>query len=181
MSEPLTKVDSAVQGLESPVKEKAAHRRASSAAAAGVLTVDELRDKKVPLVLAPETQRTGWKINTSPMTIEEKEILKKPLITPPVKRIDLHFPYGVVVTARNLKGLTIKDALDAIYKQNRKKDDDEIERPYFEGFEWNGEHPSLSEDDRMKEWTILHVRLTSTPTVSNTGGGKKKKNKGGDA
>lgn len=43
------------------------------------------------------------------------------LVTPPVKKIDLHFPLGLEVTARNLKGVTIKDALDAIYKQFKKK------------------------------------------------------------
>jgi len=47
--------------------------------------------------------------------------LKKYLTTPPVKKIDLHFPLGLEVVARNLKGVTIKDALDAIYKQYRKK------------------------------------------------------------
>lgn len=43
------------------------------------------------------------------------------LTEPPVKKIDLHFPLGLEVTARNLKGVTIKDALDAIYKQFKKK------------------------------------------------------------
>ena len=43
------------------------------------------------------------------------------LTTPPVKKIDLHFPLGLEVTARNLKGVTVKDALDAIYKQFKKK------------------------------------------------------------
>lgn len=61
------------------------------------------------------------KINTSPSTVEEKDILKKPLTTPLVKKIDLHFPLGLEVTARNLKGVTIKDALDAIYKQFKKR------------------------------------------------------------
>lgn len=51
----------------------------------------------------------------------EKSYLKKMLTEPPVKKIDLHFPLGLEVTARNLKGVTIKDALDAIYKQFRKK------------------------------------------------------------
>ena len=57
------------------------------------------------------------------MSIEEpeKSFLKKMLTEPPVKKIDLHFPLGLEVTARNLKGVTIKDALDAIYKQYRKK------------------------------------------------------------
>jgi hypothetical protein len=38
-----------------------------------------------------------------------------------VRKIDLHFPLGLEVTARNLKGVTIKDALDAIHKQFKKK------------------------------------------------------------
>jgi hypothetical protein len=53
--------------------------------------------------------------------LDDKETLKKMLTNPPVKKIDLHFPLGLEVTARNLKGVTIKDALDAIYKQYRKK------------------------------------------------------------
>ena len=55
------------------------------------------------------------------MSLEEKEVLKKHLTTPPVKKIDLHFPLGLEVTARNMKGVTIKDALDAIHKQFKKK------------------------------------------------------------
>jgi hypothetical protein len=63
------------------------------------------------------------RINKSPMGLEEpeKSALKKMLTNPPVKKIDLHFPLGLEVTARNMKGVTIKDALDAIYKQYRKK------------------------------------------------------------
>ena len=61
------------------------------------------------------------KINTSPSSIDEKDILKKLLTTPPVKKIDLHFPLGLEVTARNLKGVTIKDALDAIHKPYKKR------------------------------------------------------------
>ena len=60
-------------------------------------------------------------MNTSPTTIDDKDSLKKPLCTPMVKKIDLHFPLGLEVTARNLKGVTIKDAVDAIYKQFKKK------------------------------------------------------------
>lgn len=48
-------------------------------------------------------------------------MLKKYLVTPPVKKIDLIFPLGTKVTARNLHGVTIKDALDAMYKLNKKK------------------------------------------------------------
>ena len=47
--------------------------------------------------------------------------MKKLLTTPPIKKIDLRFPLGLEVTARNLKGVTIKDALDVIYKQYKKK------------------------------------------------------------
>lgn len=62
------------------------------------------------------------KLNTSPATIEDKEVLKKPLTKPLVKKIDLVWPTGLKVTARNMtKGVTIKDALDAIYKQYKKK------------------------------------------------------------
>lgn len=61
------------------------------------------------------------KINTSPNTVEDAAILKLPLSEPPVKRIDLHFPLGKEVTARNLKGVTIKDALDAIHKAYKKR------------------------------------------------------------
>lgn len=61
------------------------------------------------------------KLNTSPATLEDKDALKKFLTNPPVKKIDLHFPLGLEVTARNLKGVTVKDALDAIYKQFKKK------------------------------------------------------------
>lgn len=66
---------------------------------------------------------TYRRINKSPMALDdpEKAFLKKFLTTPPVKKIDLHFPLGLEVTARNMKGVTIKDACDAIYKQFRKK------------------------------------------------------------
>lgn len=60
------------------------------------------------------------KINTSPGTLELVD-LKKPLTTPLVKKIDLRFGTGIEVTARNLKGVTIRDALDAIYKPMKKK------------------------------------------------------------
>lgn len=61
------------------------------------------------------------KLNTSPSTIEDKDVLKKLLCTPPIKKIDLHFPLGLEVTARNMRGVTIKDAMDAIHKQFKKK------------------------------------------------------------
>ena len=60
-------------------------------------------------------------MNTSPSTVDDKDALKKPLCNPMVKKVDLAFPLGLEVTARNLKGVTIKDALDAIHKQYKKK------------------------------------------------------------
>lgn len=64
---------------------------------------------------------THRKINTSPSTVEDPSVLKTYLTTPPVKRIDLHFPLGIDLTARNMKGVTIKDALDAIHKTYKKR------------------------------------------------------------
>ncbi|KAL2802811.1 hypothetical protein BJX63DRAFT_98608 [Aspergillus granulosus] len=154
----LTKVDSAIGGLtisskeeKAPDKaEKKSHRRTSSHAAEGVYNIKELEEKKIEITLPIETQKTGWKLNTSPTSIEDKDILKLHLVTPPVKKIDLHFPLGLEVTARNLKGVTIKDALDAIYKQFKKKADDELDKPYLAGFEW----------DKEECWTRLIVHQT---------------------
>jgi hypothetical protein len=61
------------------------------------------------------------KINKSPSTVDDPAILKLHLTKPPVKKIDLHFPLGLEVSARNLKGVTIKDAMDAIYKSFKKR------------------------------------------------------------
>ncbi|KAF6521295.1 hypothetical protein HZS61_015553 [Fusarium oxysporum f. sp. conglutinans] len=140
-------------------------------AAPGVYNVNDLEAEGIELELAPETQKTGWKINTSPNTIEDPAILKLHLSKPPVKRIDLHFPLGKEVTARNLKGVTIKDALDAIHKAYKKRADDELDKPYLAGFEW----------DKEESWTQLVVHLQAQPTSTTlggpSGGGKKKKNK----
>ncbi|KAI1846328.1 hypothetical protein JX265_010912 [Neoarthrinium moseri] len=179
MSEPLSKVDSAVEGLSSSPPKKEG-RRASSLAA-GVMNIEDLRDNKTSIEVAIETQKTGWKINSSSSTVEDKDILKKHLTTPPVKKIDLEFPTGVTVTARSLKGVTIKDTLDAIHKQFKKRADDELPEPYLKGFAWDGLRPGNTEEDTKNEWTRLHVHLTTTPTTGGGGGGgKKKKNKGGD-
>ncbi|KAL6918084.1 hypothetical protein ACHAPO_000105 [Fusarium lateritium] len=169
MTEELSKVDSAVQGLSSsPPKEEKKTRRQSSAAAPGVYNVNDLEAEGVELELPIESQKTGWKINKSSSTVEDAAILKLHLTKPPVKRITLHFPLGVEVQARNLKGVTIKDALDAIHKQYKKRADDELEKPYLAGFEW----------DKEESWTRLVVHLQAQPTATDSaGGGKKKKNK----
>lgn len=61
------------------------------------------------------------KLNTSPNSIDDPSVLKKPLTNPPINKVDLVFPLGLTVTARNMKGVVIKDALDAIYKSYKKK------------------------------------------------------------
>ncbi|KAJ3467519.1 hypothetical protein MRS44_005083 [Fusarium solani] len=180
MSEPLSKVDSAVQGLSSSPKEehpvKKAGRRQSSlspdvmniADLALILTFFTPEAQGIELELAPETQKTGWKINTSPNTVEDPALLKLPLSKPLIRKIDLHFPLGKEVTARNLKGVTIKDALDAIHKAYKKRSDDELDLPYLAGFEW----------DKEESWTRLVVHLQAQPsTTGGHSGGKKKKNK----
>ncbi|KAI0477547.1 hypothetical protein GGR56DRAFT_673916 [Xylariaceae sp. FL0804] len=181
MSEPLSKVDSAVGGLSSdaPAKEKPSKRASSSVA--GVASVKEMWDTKTKLKVAPETQKTGWKVNTSSMTVEDKDILKKPLVTPVVRAIELVTSLGTTTTARNRTGVTIKDAMDVIHKMNKKRADDELDKPYLEGFEWAPEYTSYDDteaDQKKKEedWQRLYIHLSSTPGVSNVGG-KKKKNK----
>jgi len=170
---PLSKIDSAVQGLSSsPPKEGQISHRRKSSSAAGVYNINDLEAEKIELQIAPETQKTNWRINQSPSTVEEKEMLKKMLTTPPVKKIDLHFPLGLEVTARNLKGVTIKDALDAIYKQYRKKADDELENPVLAGFEW----------DKEESWTrlVVHCKKEGAPPPSKKKSKKADKEADGD-
>ncbi|CAG8176674.1 unnamed protein product [Penicillium salamii] len=169
MSVPLTKVDSAIAGLsisdEKPIEKDLKDKKRQSSTAPGVWSMQDLgqyhpptvdiiltaaEKQKIEITLPIETQKTGWKLNTSPKTIEDQDILKLHLINPPVKKIDLHFPLGLEVTARNSKGVTIKDALDAIYKQFKKKADDELDKPYLAGFEW----------DKDECWTRLVVHQT---------------------
>lgn len=136
-----------------------------------------------------------------------------------VRAIDLVTDLGSVITARNRQGVTIKDALDAIHKANKKRvsaihilnsckigcwpssrralhlnafvhladlmllmqADDELDKPYLEGFEWAPQHTEYNEEDPKslkemeEEWQRLLIHLSSTPGVSNFG--SKKKNK----
>jgi len=162
----LSKVDSAVEHGDAPKGQKVSHRRASSSAS-NAFSMADLEKEGTEIKIAPETQQLNWKLNTSPSTIEDKEALKKPLCLPMVRKVDLHFPLGLEVTARNLKGVTIKDALDAIHKQFKKKADDELDAPYLAGFEW----------DKEECYTrfIVHQKATGGATTS-----KSKKKKGGE-
>ncbi|KAK4635921.1 hypothetical protein CLAFUW4_00936 [Fulvia fulva] len=168
----LSKVDSAVddEAPASPADSKVKHRRTSSTVT-GVFKIEDLEKEGVELKIAPETQKLNWKVNTSPATVDDKDVLKKLLTTPPIKKIDLHWPLGLEVTARNLKGVTIKDALDAIYKQYKKKADDEISDPYLAGFEW----------DKEECYTRFVVHQKKNGEAPSGGGGKKKKGKSEDA
>ncbi|RMJ27837.1 hypothetical protein PHISP_01331 [Aspergillus sp. HF37] len=164
MSAELTKVDSAVAGLSISAKDEKApdtdakkgHKRSGSQSE-GVWNIKDLEEQKIELELPIETQKLGC--------IDDKDYLKLHLVTPPVKKIDLIFPLGLSVTARNLKGVTIKDAMDAIYKQFKKKSDDEMEKPYLAGFEW----------DKDESWTrlIVHQKKEGAPQPT----GKKSKKK----
>ncbi|KAF4215633.1 hypothetical protein CNMCM8980_008095 [Aspergillus fumigatiaffinis] len=171
MSAELTKVDSAIAGLSiSPKDEKApdkaekkTHKRTTSQSE-GVWNIKDLamsfcsklilssvEAQKIELSLPIETQKTGWKLNTSPNTIEDKDVLKMYLVTPPVKKIDLVWPLGLSVTARNLKGVTA---------------DDELDKPYLAGFEW----------DKEECWTRLIVHQTKNgPPAAPSKKSKKKK------
>ncbi|KAF2473579.1 uncharacterized protein BDR25DRAFT_301808 [Lindgomyces ingoldianus] len=160
----LSKVDSLVE--DAPAKDlKKGHRRGSSTAT-NVFNIADLEKEGKTIKIAPETQKLNWKLNTSPASLDEKETLKKPLCTPMVKKVDLHFPLGLEVTARNLKGVTIKDALDAIYKQFKKKADDELDLPILAGFEWDPEECYTR--------FIVHQKKEGAAAPS------KKKKKGGD-
>ncbi|ORY16958.1 hypothetical protein BCR34DRAFT_475653 [Clohesyomyces aquaticus] len=159
----LSKVDSLVE--EQPKEVKKGHRRASSAVA-DVYNIADLEKEGKTIKIAPETQKLNWKLNTSPATLDDKEVLKKPLCIPMVKKIDLHFPLGLDVTARNLKGVTIKDALDAIYKQYKKRADDEMDLPILAGFEWDPEECYTR--------FVVHQKKEGAAPPS------KKKKKGGD-
>jgi hypothetical protein len=167
MAEPLTKVDSAVAGVSTSPKEEKKHKRAASTS--GVMNINDLEKEGIELDIAIETQQLNWKLNTAPSTLDDKDVLKKYLTKPPVKKIDLDFPLGLSVTARNMKGVTIKDALDAIYKQYKKKADDEMgDKPFLAGFEW----------DKEESWTrlVVHQKKEGAPAPS----GKKSKKKGGE-
>jgi hypothetical protein len=58
---------------------------------------------------ADEADLFPRKLNESTTKVEDPAVLKQPLTDPKVKKITLHFPLGLEVVARNMKGVTIKD------------------------------------------------------------------------
>lgn len=160
----LSKVDSLVEeNKPGDVKTK----RRPSSMAADVYNIEELELEKADIKISLETQKLGWKLNKSPTTVEDPAVLKQPLTDPKLKKITLHFPLGLEVTARNMKGVTIKDALDAIHKQFKKRADDEFDKPYLAGFEWDPEEC----------YTRFIVHQSNQPTSAMTGGGGSSKKK----
>jgi len=165
-TENLQKVDSLVEEHKDVAAKKG---RRQSSMAADVYRIEDLEKEKKEIKISIETQKLGWKLNKSPTTIDEPAVLKLPLTEPKLKSIALHFPLGLEVTARNLKGVTIKDALDAIHKQFKKRADDEFEKPYLAGFEWDPEECYTR--------FIVHQSVQPTSSSSGAPGGKKKKAK----
>jgi len=162
----LQKVDSLVEEPKDGAAKKG-HRRVSSMAA-DVYNIEDLEKEKKEIKISIETQKLGWKLNKSSTTVDDPAVLKLPLTEPKLKKITLHFPLGLEVTARNLKGVTIKDALDAIHKQFKKRADDEFEKPYLAGFEWDPEECYTR--------FIVHQSVQPTTGGVSSGGKKKKKN-----
>ncbi|KAF1846549.1 uncharacterized protein K460DRAFT_367299 [Cucurbitaria berberidis CBS 394.84] len=166
VDESLEKVDSLVEDPNHGTKKP--HGRRASSMAADVYNIEDLEKENKEIKISIETQKLGWKLNASSSAVEDPAVLKLPLTDPKLKKITLHFPLGLEVTARNLKGVTIKDALDAIHKQFKKRADDELDRPYLAGFEWDPEDC----------YTRFIVHQANQPTSSMSGapgGGKKKK------
>ncbi|KAI1320593.1 hypothetical protein F5Y16DRAFT_389751 [Xylariaceae sp. FL0255] len=145
MTEPLSKVDSAVEGLDSTPKkaETAKDRRASrkSSSANKAPSRKDYYITKTKLSVAPETQKTGWKMNSSSATVEDKDILNKPVVTPIIRNLDVEVG-PMTIPVRNGDGITIKDVMDAIHKKKKKLADEEFkDGVYLKGFEW----PIMSE------------------------------------
>lgn len=130
------------------------------------------------------------KINQRPKDLDNDQLLQIPLTKPPIKSITLKFPHGKEVVARNMKGLTIGDALSAIYKANKNRvsvvvalslsrdgwltclqADDELDNPYLKGFAW----------ERGENYFEVHLQSQPATGSSSGGGGGKKKKKNKDA
>ncbi|KAI5850152.1 hypothetical protein BZA05DRAFT_401098 [Tricharina praecox] len=112
------------------------HRRGSSVSESVAFKAEELAANKTQITIHKDVPRLNWKMNTSLTTIDEFN-LDVPLTNPPLKAVYIWFPSGIKITARNLKhGVTIKDALKAIYKLYHKKADDELDLPVLDTIEW---------------------------------------------
>ena len=52
-------------------------------------------------------------------------------------RIDLKFPQSLTLTVRKPKGVTVKDAMDTIYKKFKSKSLEDIAEPIVGELEWD--------------------------------------------
>jgi len=123
-----------------PPAAEAKHKRTGSTAVTGVYSAADLEAENKEVVVIKEVGKLNWKMNTSPTTCQEPEVMKKFVCNPPMNKIDLTFDTGMVLTARNRKGVTVKDCLDVIWKQFRKKADDEMDKPILDNFNWNKDY-----------------------------------------
>jgi len=138
------------------------HRRGSSVADTPVFKAEELAATKTKITIAKDVPRLNWKMNTSPATLDDGIDLDVALTNPPLKAVQIWFPTGLHVTARNLrKGVTIKDALKAIHKMYHKKADDELDLPVLDTIEWT---EFFAEDREYWGAVLVKQKKEVTPT-----------------
>lgn len=82
-----------------------------------------LLPSRLRLVILSMVWLTG-QITESPAKIDDLDKLDwmhEAITNPPVSRIDLKFPQSLTLTVRKPKGVTVKDAMDTIYKKFKHK------------------------------------------------------------
>lgn len=64
--------------------------------------------------------------------------MKEPITNPPVNRIDLRFPQSLTLTCRKPRGyVSVKDAMDTIYKKFKSKQDEDLAERTLVELEWD--------------------------------------------
>lgn len=171
---PPTKDDVSEPPLSPTVKK---HRRGSSSVT-DVLKPEELKivlGEDKDLVISKEVAKLNWKMNSSPMALDEAKAMKEvPVSNPKVRKLNIFFSTGLHVTARaspsSTVGVSVYDVLTAIHKLFKKKADDELENPVLANIEW-GRGDDLK--NACAEWPAA-VLVTQKREQEKTG---KKKNK----
>ncbi|ODQ55761.1 hypothetical protein SAICODRAFT_69089 [Saitoella complicata NRRL Y-17804] len=131
--------DSGVSDMStSPTSPK--ERRMSGSA---VAHPDDVEDEGGSVEVIDKLKKLKWHINTPASKldhIDAPDLLSQPLTSPPLRVLHLIFPQGLTLTVRNTKtGVTVKDAMDMIYKKFKKMKDDEIPEGVLGGFVWDKE------------------------------------------